>query len=294
MKKNNFITAIMFFCVLLLHSNCSNHMEVKSPGQQLVEKIKSRLTNKDFVKSSAHQNPYNQISSDIEKFRKFVTFRPDYKAVNSHFLNISTPTKLGMQNPHDVELVKSSLLEYYTQTGETFNETDFYTTNDRLNRYTNDDTGVNSLLEDALAEKSISQTQNDVLRMLLSKIASAKSLTEADNINKTIEYEVIQSGINENDRALILTTNSIFNENLQNQIARDRNGVSSFRKTAAVAVIILVTVIKVAVAAVVGAITGSVICCLIQDDCSWNCIGPRVRNSVLTTVGRAAYGLLFL
>jgi len=85
--------------------------------------------------------------------------------------------------------------------------------------------------------------------------------------------------------------------NLQRQIAKtseSEGNFYSFQKTAVVAVIFLVVVVRVAVAAVVGAITGSLFCCLIQDDCSWNCIAPRVRNSVLATIGRAAYGLLFL
>lgn len=290
-------TVASLFCLLFLISNCANQNEVKSPEQKLIDKINYRLENKDFVKSHLLTNRYRQISNDISSFRTFITSHPQLRAVHTSFIPIANSTVLGMQNPNDIQLIKSSLQEYYSQTGEAFSESDFYATNERLNRYTSDDVGVNNLFEDALKEKSLSPTQSVILKTLLSNIASAKSVNEANAVNKTIEYEVISSGITESDKALILTTNSVFNENLQRQIAKtseSEGNFYSFQKTAVVAVIFLVVVVRVAVAAVVGAITGSLFCCLIQDDCSWNCIAPRVRNSVLTTIGRAAYGLLFL
>ncbi|MFM7429440.1 MAG: hypothetical protein ACKO1F_06020 [Flammeovirgaceae bacterium] len=131
MKK--FTSILSFFCILLLSSNCSNHNEVKSPEQQLIEKINFRLENRDFVKSHNLVNPYNQISDGIRDLRKFVNSHPQFKAV-SNFTNVAGSTVLGMQNPNDIQLVKSSLQEYYQQTGGSFSESDFYSINDRLNR----------------------------------------------------------------------------------------------------------------------------------------------------------------
>ncbi len=153
------------------------------------------------------------------------------------------------------------------------------------------------MFEDGVENKTISETQSTILKSTLLQISKAKDLDEAKSINATVEFEVLNLGISENEKALILTVNGLFAQNFDSQqknLSLNTDQASHFKKANIVAIVVLYFIVKVAVTAIVAGVVWTGICCAALDECDWDCVGPRVRNSVLTTVARGAYGLIFL
>lgn len=156
-------------------------------------------------------------------------------------------------------------LEVFNQNqNKQFDGNKFDAINNKMNTYSNDEAGVNAMLEDALKENAINETQSTILKSTLLEISKAKTLKEAIAINTTVEFEVLNSKIKDSDKTLILYINSIFANHFANQpagISLNQGENPLYKKAAVVVAIVVQTIIYAAIGAAVGFAIGTIVCC---------------------------------
>jgi hypothetical protein len=301
--------ALLFF-VPLMFLACNRQNEVKSPDQVLIEKLSKRFEEKDYVSSRSLNNPYDQFGIDVAEFRKEISSDPAFrKLIKSQdskkpkfvhaglfqFAAANNEKTWGFQNPEDLQLAKSKIQGFQERKGKKFDPEKIDVINGKLISYSRDASGVNEMIEDAFAEKRISEIQSEILKMTFSQITRAADVDEAYAITSTIEHEVINSEINGADKPLILSISSIMAHDFENQLSHLPNLRRSpiFKKTAQA---IVIFVAFAAVGAFLGGVWGLITCCAFDDpatnynNCTWNCVGDSVHDGALVgaTLGLAA------
>lgn len=265
----------------------------------MINTLNERFNSRNFESTRSLENPYNQISKDLVKFREELLQDSEFsKLIKSQnyrkpnlaqaglftFTSNSEKSTWGIQDPDILQLAKSKIRESNERNGKSFDAAKIDQINDKLVSYSKDAVGVANILDDGLHEKGLSEIQHDVLKLIVSQISKA-DLHEAQLINTTVEHEVINSTINQNDKALILTINSILAQDVQEKLGKLSNssnqgneGVFFYRKTAAV---IIVFIAATAVGAVVGGIIGLIGCCGDFNNpsaCTFNCVAENIGD----------------
>lgn len=287
----------LVFALLLsfIFQGCNVQNEVKSPGRVLIERIRERFESKDYVNYHSLTNPFEQIGRDIELFRqkvsddrldeRFVSISPSARLDEQHaslFNFVNQKETLGIMDEDNADWAMAKIEGHFQTLGKDFDPENFKATNKKLNSYSNNETGVNDLLESSVNENSISETQGLVLKTIFHGMSKASDLKEAIAINNTVEYEVLQSDIDDSEKALILSVNSIFSNNFDRQLdnlsyAKEKN---TFRQTAVVVAVVVQVVIWAAIGAAAGAAAGVFVCCFISTtpntSCGWDCMDEFV------------------
>lgn len=301
MKKKIKISALILL-VALLFSNCNSSNEVKSPEQKLIDRLNQRFDNHNYESIRSLNNPYNLIGIKVEEFRK--EFGSKQKNVRTQTLNRSklmvsgifqfssqNTETWGIESETDLQLAKDKINAFQVKSGYEYRDDKIDAINNKLRGYSRDKSGVNSLIEDALAKKEMSEIQSQILKSTISEISKASDVREANSINNTIEFEVINSGISERDKTLILSVNSILANNFKEQLSHLPNNDSQhtiFKKTIQV---VLLVVAAAAVGAVAGGVVGWISCCLgSYNSCNGDCVVGYIVSGALVgaTLGLVA------
>ncbi|MFM7858238.1 MAG: hypothetical protein ACKO96_41550, partial [Flammeovirgaceae bacterium] len=143
--------AMLCFAVLIF-TICNGPSQEKSPDQVLIERLTSRLKNKDYVSIRSLNNPYDQIGFKIAEFRQEISNNPNFpkliRAKNSNkpkiaqagffsFVSANDET-WGIENNENLQMVKSLIQESKERKGEHFNPAKIDQINDRLLNYSKD------------------------------------------------------------------------------------------------------------------------------------------------------------
>jgi hypothetical protein len=275
-----------------IFQGCNVQNEVKSPENILIEKIRERLENKDYVLARTLINPYDQIGKDVAEFNREISNDVNLRTrINQQVSNKKLSTYAGFflpssssgktwgtTDPEVLNIAKDKIQDFHEKKAKPFDSERIDQINDRLSKYSKDQTGVNEMLEGGFEQDAISLVQYEILKIAVNRISKAE-LVEANAINSTVEHEIILSGIGEDDKALLLSVTSIMTHDFEKQLSNLPNqpGPSQiFRKTAQV---IIAVVIAAAVGAVLGGIAGSVICCLVQtNNCRFSCVADYIHD----------------
>jgi hypothetical protein len=292
--------AILLLLFSLVVPACNRQSEIKSPDETLIEKLSDRLEKKDYVSSRSTNNPYDQTGRDAVEFRKFIStdaaFRKQIRLQNSTKLgvvhaglfqltSVNSEKNWGIEDPNVLKLIKSKSQEFDERNGKEFDGSRIDKINDELLLYSKDTDGVNKILENGFSKKAISKVQYEILKMTVSQISKA-DVREANSINATVEHEVINSSINDADKAMLLSINSLLANDFEDQLSHlpDFDQKSTvFRKTAQA---LIVVGIAIAVGAAVGAINGTIVCCGLQNNnCKFACVSGYIDDGARLGIG---------
>jgi len=247
-------------------------------------------------------NPYDQIGLDIAEFREEISTNQNFQKVihskksnnnveiaRAGFFSFTSAKNetWGIENKENLEMAKSLIQESKERKGEPFNPAKIDQINDRLLNYSKDAEGANQMLEDGFKEKGLSKVQYQVLKLAHSQFSKAE-LREASLINNTVEYEVINSGISETDKALLLSVTSVTAHDFTRQLSKLPQFSNSNPLYKNAAAVIIVVKIALGVGAVVGGIIGVIGCCgdfNNQSNCNFNCVAENIADG-------ARYGVI--
>ena len=295
-------------------SSCSIGSELKSHESLLIENIRERLETKNYIKNNTQGNPYSQFGKNVQKFRTFlrteiqnskqVDFKKKMrvKSQNAGIFNlVANDNTLGMTDPEAILFAQEKLKKYHDENGQYFDSKSFIKVNDKLNEYSNTESGVNDLLEDARKEGSLSDIQTEILKTTLLKISKASDLDEAISINLTVENEVINSKIADKEKEFLLQVNSIFSSNFESQkenLSADHSKTTIFRTTAVVATAVVAFVLPIVYGALIGLGAGIIVCCFLSPvgsgsaavNCTGSCIGDWVETGAWTGLAISVVG----
>ncbi|MDZ4713890.1 MAG: hypothetical protein SH819_00330 [Cytophagales bacterium] len=292
--KTTKVAIIVAFCSFMLMPGCTKFEERDLKKQDLVSRLKDRMKTRDLLTTHALVNHYDQIGKDVLEFRKNIHRKggPSYPIasikrapIRTHaagifsFVTSSDEPTLGIQDPKALASILSEMEGIHRENGTAFDASLAERINEKMNDYPRDfmnDTGMYSKILDI---DGVTDSQKEVLEILIDQISTARDVKELKAINTTVEYEVINSDLPESDKGLILSVNSIFNHNIQSPsgtLADFSSGEPLFQKTAVVLAVVWIFLQPVLVGAVVGGAIAAVDCCLLMNSCNWDCISQGV------------------
>ncbi|MBS1682081.1 MAG: hypothetical protein JST48_10235 [Bacteroidetes bacterium] len=210
------------FALISCTQKDSNENSKTIEVRQLVQTLKDRFTSNDYEMSVGYsdKNPYNHLGKNLNKVLLGVSqdlsdrnkqlvntyynqTKYSYASYNEKSLfrfTSGVDGSMGLTDSGTLEIVHQNL----TKNGSSLNKEDFSALNDRMLSYTFDRSGIEKALNDKVDEGAISEAASDILKVELQELSTASTNVEAQQINQTFETEVINSGLTDQDKKILL------------------------------------------------------------------------------------------
>ena len=193
---------------------------VTDPAEDLLNNLSRRLEQKDYVSSSefGKSNPYEEIGTKLEVVYHNLLKYPlaeDHGFIYGNVLVSSDKAK----HKHVKEITRIEL----EKAGITYSEEFIDQTAEKLSGYAFTSEDMTRYFQDAEESQTLTPLEHKIFMLQMRAISVSKTNSRLQDILRTVEFEVIQSGIETSSKNKILLVNAVV-RNLVNIPSISMNG----------------------------------------------------------------------
>ena len=216
MKAKHFLSVL---AIILMNSNCSQVDKIESPSEKLLEGLKQRYEDNNYVSpKDVPLNPYEQQGKDagalFKKIRMVMTTNQQARKFSSirgtgHFKLASFKSGITKVNSQETFGIESSsdlnkVMDVLVADNNALTNEHIKKTNDALAEIPLTEMGGLKILDNAVVKDGMTPLQKDLIIIHYNGISSAKSKEQVTSISNTFETEIANSSISTDEKKSLL------------------------------------------------------------------------------------------
>jgi hypothetical protein len=281
--------SILFLLLLFAFSCKESSRDFTASQQSVLDKLSARFESRDYIYQNPIANPFDEgVGKNVFDFHSKVRSQ-NIKKTSPQMLDAGifqfaseSPKSWGIEDTDQFNQALQTIKEFDREKGITFDSASLVRINLKLTAFARTVEGANNLIEHCYQQNAITDFQRNVLKSTFIQMSKASSLSEASAINETVEFEIANSGIEEQEKDFLLTMTSAIDHSIKERLLAYYYDGHPSLAAEAVVVIVIDVAIAVGIGAAVGGVVGTTSCCLgSNNSCSWSCVSTYVGNGAL-------------